>query len=83
MTFDTIIRHGRLFDGTEAPSRVCNVGIKDGRIAVITSSDIDDADCPRVLDATEAWVVPGFIDIHTHYDVEVLKGPGLAESVMG
>ena len=27
------------------------------------------------------WVLPGFVDIHTHYDVEVLDGPGLPESV--
>ena len=34
-----------------------------------------------MIDATDRWVLPGLIDIHTHYDVEVLDGPALAESM--
>jgi N-acyl-D-aspartate/D-glutamate deacylase len=36
---------------------------------------------PQVIDATGRWVLPGFVDIHTRYDVEVLGGPGLPESM--
>ena len=32
--------------------------------------------CPEVVDATGKWVLPGMVDIHTHYDVEVLERPG-------
>ena len=81
MNFDTIIRGGRLFDGTDAPSALRNIGIRDGRIAAITPHELDATGCPEVIDAVGKWVLPGFIDIHTHYDVEVLDGPGLAESV--
>lgn len=35
----------------------------------------------NVVDAAGQWVVPGMIDIHTHYDVEVLGTPSLSESV--
>jgi N-acyl-D-aspartate/D-glutamate deacylase len=79
--FDTIIRNGRWFDGTGAPSAVRNIGIVDGRVAAVTPHDLDDNGCPEVIDAAGTWVLPGFVDIHTHYDVEVLDGPGLPESV--
>ncbi|PWN03709.1 hypothetical protein DJ010_06400 [Nocardioides silvaticus] len=82
--FDTILRNGRYFDGTGAPSAVRDVGIRDGRIAAVSTADsgpLDATGCPRVIDATDRWVMPGMIDIHTHYDVEVLQGPALAESL--
>jgi N-acyl-D-aspartate/D-glutamate deacylase len=81
MTFDTIIRNGRWFDGNGAPSAIRNIGLRDGRVAAVTPEELDESGCPRVIDATGKWVVPGFIDIHTHYDVEVWEGPGLEESV--
>jgi N-acyl-D-aspartate/D-glutamate deacylase len=81
VSFDTIIRGGRWFDGTGAPSALRNIGIRDGRIAAVTPDELDAAGCPEVVDAVGKWVLPGFIDIHTHYDVEVLDGPGLPESV--
>jgi N-acyl-D-aspartate/D-glutamate deacylase len=80
MSFETIIKGGRVFDGTTAPSAVRNVGIRDGRVAVVTSEPLDETGA-RVIDATGKWVMPGMVDIHTHYDVEVLDGPALAESV--
>jgi N-acyl-D-aspartate/D-glutamate deacylase len=81
MTFDTIIRNGRWFDGTGAPSAVRNIGLRDGRVVAVTPEQLDESGCGRVIDATGKWVVPGFIDVHTHYDVEVWEGPGLDESV--
>ncbi|TWS21719.1 amidohydrolase family protein, partial [Tsukamurella sputi] len=41
----------------------------------------DEAGCPEVIDARGKWVLPGFVDIHTHYDAEILLNPGLSESV--
>jgi N-acyl-D-aspartate/D-glutamate deacylase len=81
MTFETIIKGGRVFDGSTAPSAVRNIGIRDGRIAEISAAELDETGCVRVIDAAGKWVTPGMIDIHTHYDVEVLDGPALAESV--
>ncbi|RMI34906.1 N-acyl-D-amino-acid deacylase family protein [Nocardia stercoris] len=79
--FDSIIKGGRWFDGTGAPSALRHIGIRDGRVAEISATPLDETDCPRVVDATGQWVIPGMIDIHTHYDVEVLLDPGLPESV--
>lgn len=81
MTYDTIIRNGRWFDGTGAASAVRNIGICAGHVATITPRDLDGTDCPQIIDATGKWVIPGMLDIHTHYDVEVLDGPSLSESL--
>jgi N-acyl-D-aspartate/D-glutamate deacylase len=81
VTFDTIISGGRWFDGTGAPSAIRNIGIRDGQVVAISADDLDAAGCPQVIDAAGKWVLPGMVDIHTHYDVEVLGGPALAESV--
>ncbi len=81
VSYDTIIRNGRWFDGTGAPSAVRTIGIRDGHVAAITEDDLDDTGCPQVIDAAGKWVLPGMLDIHTHYDVEVLGGPALAESL--
>lgn len=81
MSFDTVIRDGRWFDGTGAPSAIRNIGIRDGHIAAVTAEPLDETDCPQVIDAAGKWVLPGLIDIHTHYDVEILAAPSLSESV--
>lgn len=81
VSFDTIIRNGRWFDGTGAPSAVRNIGIRDGHVVTISPDLLDETDCPQVIDATGKWVMPGMLDIHTHYDVEVLGGPSLSESL--
>jgi N-acyl-D-aspartate/D-glutamate deacylase len=79
--YDTIIRNGRWFDGTGAASAVRTIGIRGGHVVAISSTDLDRTGCPQVIDATGRWVLPGLLDIHTHYDVEVLNGPALAESL--
>lgn len=81
VTYDTIVRNGRWFDGTGAPSAVRNIGIRGGHIAIVTEEELDTSGCPQVIEASGKWVLPGMIDIHTHYDVEVLNGPALAESL--
>lgn len=81
MGFDTVIRNGRWFDGTGAPSAIRNIGIRDGHVAEISAQPLDEAGCPQVIEAEGKWVLPGMVDIHTHYDVEVLGAPSLSESL--
>lgn len=81
MSYDVIVKDGRWFDGTGAPSQLRHVGVLDGRVATVSEVPLDETGCLRVVDASGKWVLPGMIDIHTHYDVEVLEGPALAESV--
>lgn len=80
MRYDILIQSGTVFDGTGAPGRIADVGIVNGQIAAIEAT-IDPALADRVIDAKGQWVMPGFLDAHTHYDAELLLAPGLPESV--
>src|SRR6476660_10061028 len=81
MTYDVIVKGGQWFDGTGAPSQQRDLGIRDGRVVAVFAQPLDETGCPRVVDATGKWVLPGMLDIHTHYDVEVLVGPAMTESL--
>ena len=81
MTFDTVVVNGRWFDGTGGPSAIRHLGLRDGRVATVSAAPLDTAGSREVIDAAGRWVIPGMVDIHTHYDIEVLGGPGLPESV--
>src|SRR5215510_8642054 len=75
---DLIIKNGLVFDGLWSPPSRFDVGIKDGVIAVIGPRLALPA--AETRDAAGLWVTPGFIDIHTHYDLELEIAPGLSES---
>lgn len=79
--YDFIIEGGRYFDGTGALSFIRNLAIKDGRVVRVTADPIPHDDAERVIDASGLWVMPGFLDTHTHYDAELLVSPSLSESV--
>jgi N-acyl-D-aspartate/D-glutamate deacylase len=81
MAYDVVIANGLFFDGTGAEGAPRHLGISDGRVAAISAAPLDVAGCPRVIDARGQWVMPGFIDMHTHYDAELLAAPALSESV--
>ncbi|BBX97552.1 hypothetical protein AWC15_22570 [Mycobacterium lacus] len=84
MTYDVIIRDGLWFDGTGNAPLVRTLGIRDGVVATVANPSerpLEETGCPQLIDAAGKWIVPGFIDVHTHYDAEVLLDPGLRESV--
>ncbi len=68
-TLDLKIVGGTLIDGTGSPRRLADLGIKDGRIVAI--GDVSDS-ALETFDASGRVVAPGFVDIHTHYDAQVL-----------
>lgn len=79
--FDVVIRGGTVFDGTGAPGVRADVGIRAGVVAAVSPDPLPVSAGTRVLEAEGRWVTPGFVDTHTHYDVELLVSPGLGESV--
>ena len=67
---DILIRDGMLVDGTGAAPRRADVGVKDGHIVAIDQRI--DIDTHETIDAAGKIVTPGFVEIHTHYDGQVM-----------
>jgi N-acyl-D-aspartate/D-glutamate deacylase len=80
MSHDVVIANGLVFDGTGAPGQLRHLGIKDGRVVTSSAAPLA-AEGARVVDASGCWVTPGFLDMHTHYDAELIAAPSLGESV--
>lgn len=69
--YDVLILGGSLIDGTGAPARKSDIGIRDGRIVAIDS--LRDAAAKQKIDAKDYVVAPGFIDLHSHADRGILQ----------
>ncbi|MFE2843988.1 amidohydrolase family protein [Streptomyces scopuliridis] len=72
---DLVIRDARVIDGTGGPSYRADVGIEDGRIAAIRREGEPRPSGARVLDAAGLALSPGFIDMHAHSDLALLRDP--------
>mgnify|MGYP000137711202 FL=1 len=77
MTFDLIIKHGTVVDGTGAAPFVADVAVTGDRVMAI-GTDLGEA--ARIVDARDCYVAPGFVDIHTHYDGQATWDEEMAPS---
>jgi N-acyl-D-aspartate/D-glutamate deacylase len=75
---DTLIKGGTVIDGTGADAILADVGIRDGKIVVVGMTD---EPASRTIDAKGLHVLPGFIDIHTHYDGQASWDETFAPSI--
>lgn len=75
-----LIRGGTVFDGSGRDGVLADVLVQDGRVSAVAPGLLA-PEGARVVDATGAWVAPGFVDLHTHYDAELEIAPALTESV--
>lgn len=76
-TYDTVVRGGTVVDGTGAPAFSADVAVRDGRIVEVgrvTGSGREE------IDADGALVTPGFVDVHSHYDGQLLWDDALEPS---
>lgn len=81
MGYDVVVANGLVFDGTGSPGALRHLGIKDGRVVTASEAPLDAQGCAHVVEAKGCWVTPGFLDIHTHYDAELIAAPSLGESL--
>ena len=69
MDYDIKITGGTIVDGTDSPGYAGDVGIKDGKVVALGEAP---GQAAETIDAGGRVVCPGFVDIHTHYDAQVL-----------
>ncbi|MFE1286894.1 amidohydrolase family protein [Streptomyces sp. NPDC058751] len=69
---DHLIRGATVVDGTGAPARTADVGLREGRIAVIGTVT---EPARTSEDAHGLVLAPGFVDPHTHYDAQLFWDP--------
>jgi N-acyl-D-aspartate/D-glutamate deacylase len=69
MDFDLVVRGGTIVDGTGRAGVRGDVGIRGGKIAALGEVKGHGA---QTVDAGGLVVAPGFVDVHTHYDAQVM-----------
>lgn len=79
MSYDTVIRNAQIVDGSGAAIYRSDIAIAGDRIARIARRI--DTPAARVVDAEGLHLAPGFIDVHTHDDLEVIQRPQMAAKV--
>ncbi|WP_422001969.1 N-acyl-D-amino-acid deacylase family protein [Reyranella sp.] len=74
---DLVIRNGTVIDGSGAPRRIADVAVEGDRIVAVGAAL---GPGRREIDADGLTVIPGFVDIHTHYDGQATWDPFVTPS---
>ncbi|MDG1521517.1 MAG: N-acyl-D-glutamate deacylase [Hellea sp.] len=77
---DLYIKNGLMFDGSGEYPVINDIAISKG-LVVAVGKNLKVAKSVDTIDASNEWVMPGLLDIHTHYDLEIEVSPGLKESI--
>ena len=77
-----MLRNASLIDGTGAPARMADVAVAGYRISAVGPPGELAPPSPgaQVVDLDGLALAPGFIDVHTHYDAQILWDPDLTPS---
>ena len=75
-----LIKGGRVVDGTKKPAYAADVLVENDKIVKI--GNIEATDDMEVIDATGLAVAPGFIDTHSHSDLQILVDPEVRPKIM-
>jgi N-acyl-D-amino-acid deacylase len=74
---DLLFRGASIVDGTGSPARAGDVGVLDGKIVLPARGEA----AKQTIDAHGAALMPGIVDVHTHYDAQATWDPTLSPSV--
>jgi N-acyl-D-aspartate/D-glutamate deacylase len=77
-TYDLVLRGALVVDGSAAPGRMADVAVLGDRIVEV--GEVPPGLGREEVDLRDLVLAPGFIDIHTHYDAQVLWDPALTPS---
>ncbi len=75
--FDLIIKNAKVFDGLGNPPIQADVAISDG---VIREIDTVNSKANQMVDAKGLSLMPGIVDLHTHFDAQVTWDKTLSPS---
>ncbi|MBM3178320.1 MAG: D-aminoacylase [Bacteroidetes bacterium] len=78
-TYDVIIRHAQLANGTGGDLVKADVGLRGDTIAAI--GNLSNAKADTIVQAADLVLAPGFIDTHSHHDWGILKMRGVEAAV--
>lgn len=78
--WDILFKNALIIDGTGNRPETGDIAVKDGKIAE-RAPELDATRATKVVDCEDKWLLPGMLDIHTHFDLEVEIAPGLPEAV--
>lgn len=79
-TLDLLVRGGLVIDGSGRAGRVQDVGVQGGEIVAV--GDLAQAEAAETVDASGLVVTPGFIDMHSHSDLSILRHPDATSRIV-
>jgi len=75
---DVLFRGACIVDGTGGPAFRGDVGVSQGRIVELGKAE---SPAGQVVDCRGLHLMPGIVDVHTHYDAQITWDPTLSPSV--
>ena len=75
---DLLLRGASIVDGGGAPAFQADVGVRDGKIIAVGAMD---EPARETVDVGGLHLMPGIVDVHTHYDAQITWDPTLSPSV--
>ncbi|AKC88328.1 D-aminoacylase [Pseudoxanthomonas suwonensis] len=75
--FDLLIRDVLVLDGRDAPGVHGDVAVRDGRVVAVAAPGALAGAAARIVEGAGLALAPGFIDVHTHDDLEVIRHPAM------